>query len=408
MEFKTHTLENGLTVIGEINHAAKSAATGLFVKAGSRDENDGIAGISFLVHSMVYKGNETLSPLAVNQSFDTIGAQFNSFVSEENTVYYAATLPEYVLEVTQLWIELMQPVFRREHLEIEKNVVKETLAMYRDQPKWDVIDKCRRLHFGKHPCGNSVLGSEDTIDDITLDQVKAYFADHYVTNNVVLVCAGDVDWESFLSVVGTRCRGWRPGSVMRKTNHIAGSGRVGRLRRAAIFSEHICLMSSGVSAQDPKRFAASLLGVIVGDDVGSRFFWELVDKALAEAGTMEFAAMDGTGVFSSYIRCNSKYVPKVLDTVRNIFNCLAKDGISKKELKIAKSKVVSALVIKNELPMGRLVDLGFTWTYLGQYRTIEEDVNAIKNVTVDDVQALIGQLNLGDFTQFSLGPERKS
>ncbi len=397
-----------MTVIGEINHAAKSAATGLFVKAGSRDENDGIAGISFLVHSMVYKGNETLSPLAVNQSFDTIGAQFNSFVSEENTVYYAATLPEYVLEVTQLWIELMQPVFRRKYLGNEKEVVKEQIRMYNDLPSFDVLDRCRGLHFGKHPCGNSVLGSEDTIDDITLDQVKAYFADHYVTNNMVLVCVGDVGWEPFLSVVETRCRGWRPGSVMRKTGHIDGSGRVGRLRRATIFSEHICLMSSSVSAQDPRRFAASLLGVIIGDDVGSRFFWELVDKALAEAATMNFSAMDGTGTFCSYIRCNSENVSKVLDTVRSIFNGLAEDGISKKELKIAKAKVLSALVIKNELPMGRLVDLGFNWTYLGQYRTVEEDANAIKDVTVDDVRALIGQVNLMDFTQFSLGPERKS
>ena len=69
---------------------------------------------------------------------------------------------------------------------------------------------------------------------------------------------------------------------------------------------------------------------------------------------------------------------------------------------------MSTLVIKNELPMGRLIDLGFNWTYLEQYRTIEDDVAAIKAVTVDDVNALIGQINPGDFTQLSMGPALSS
>ena len=123
---------------------------------------------------------------------------------------------------------------------------------------------------------------------------------------------------------------------------------------------------------------------------------------------MQFGPMDGTGTFCSYIRCSSENVTKVLDTVGGIFNSLMKDGITKEELETAKNKVLSALVIKNELPMGRLVDLGFNWIYLGQYHTIEDDVNAIKKVTVDKVNALIEELKPGDFTQFSLGPERKS
>jgi predicted Zn-dependent peptidase len=146
------------------------------------------------------------------------------------------------------------------------------------------------------------------------------------------------------------------------------------------------------------------LATIIGDDVGSRFFWELVDKALAETATMQFGAMDGTGVFCSYICCRSENVAKVLDTVRGIFHALSQDGITEDELRMAKNKILSALVIKNELPMGRLVDLGFNWVYLEQYRTIEDDINAIKAVTVDDIGSLIEQFEPGGFTQFSIGP----
>ena len=96
----------------------------------------------------------------------------------------------------------------------------------------------------------------------------------------------------------------------------------------------------------------------------------------------------------------------MLDTVRGSFGSLSESGITEDELRKAKNKVLSALVIKNELPMGRLVDLGFNWIYLQQYRTIEDDVNAIKAVTVDDVHSLIEQFNPGDFTQLSLGPAK--
>jgi predicted Zn-dependent peptidase len=133
-------------------------------------------------------------------------------------------------------------------------------------------------------------------------------------------------------------------------------------------------------------------------------FWELVDKALAEVAAMHFGPMDGTGVFYSYIRCSSGNVPKVLDTVSGIFRGLSQDGVTDDELRKAKNKILSALVIKNELPMGRLTDLGFNWIYQQRYRTIEEDVSAVKAVTIEDIHSLIEQFKPGDFTQLSIGP----
>ena len=122
---------------------------------------------------------------------------------------------------------------------------------------------------------------------------------------------------------------------------------------------------------------------------------------------MQFGAMDGTGTFCSYIRCNSEKSAKVLDIVNGIFQDLEKDGITEDELTKAKNKVLSALVIKNELPMGRLIDLGFNWTYMQEYRTIEDDINAVKAVTVEEIQSLIKEYRPGEFTQLSMGPAKK-
>ena len=408
MEFKNDKLANGLALIGEVNKSAKSAAVGFFVKTGSRDEIPEISGVSHYLEHMLFKGTEKLSALEVNEAFDRTGAQFNAFTSEENTVFYAAVLPEYLAEVTQLWADLMRPSLRDEDFDIEKNVIKEEIAMYQDLPSFDVMDRCRALHFDGHACGNSVLGSVESIDGLTADQMREYFGRRYAPNNMVLACAGNFDWDRIRSIANESCGKWSKQVVGRNLEHSAGSKKKDRVEKANLAREHICLMSEGVSAQDPRRFAASLLGTIVGDDVGSRFFWELVDKALAEAASMVYGPMDGTGAFYSYIRCSNDNVTKVLDIVGCVLDDLTRDGVTEDELRTAKNKILSTLVIKNELPMGRLIGLGFNWTYLEQYRTVEDDVAAIKAVTVDDINALVEQLKPGDFTQLSIGPALSS
>lgn len=404
MEFKSEKLENGLVIIGEINKSAKSAAVGFFVKTGSRDETEQINGVSHFLEHMLFKGTDKLSALEVNEAFDRTGADYNASTGWENTVYHACVLPEYLVRVTELWIELMGPALRDEDFNIEKDVIKQEIAMCKDSPSFDVVDRCGSLHFDGHPCGNSILGSEESIDNLTAEQMREYFTKRYAPNNMVLACGGNFDWDQIRSLVANSCAEWKEQSVERELEHYPGSKKKARIEKANLVREHLCLMSEGVSAQDPRRFAAMLLSIIVGDDVGSRFFWELVDKALAETAAMQCNTMDGTGRFYSYIRSGGSNVGKVLDVVRGILDDLVKNGVTSEELSTARNKILSSLVIKNELPMGRLVDLGSNWIYLEQYRSVEDDVAAFKAVTVDDVNALIRQLKPGDFTQLSLGP----
>jgi predicted Zn-dependent peptidase len=122
---------------------------------------------------------------------------------------------------------------------------------------------------------------------------------------------------------------------------------------------------------------------------------------------MHLDAMDGTGIFYSYIRCSSDKYDYVMDTVHKILKDVKNDGVTESELQAAKNKTLSAVVLKNELPMGRLVDLGINWQYLGKYRKIKEDIEAVRSVTVEDVNKLAKQLEPEKFTHFSLGPDTK-
>ncbi len=389
MKFLNRVLPNGLAVVGEVNKAAQSAAVGFFVKTGARDETAQINGVSHFLEHMLFKGTEDLSALEVNEAFDRTGAKFNAFTSEENTVFYAAVLPEYLLEVTELWTKLMRPTLRTEDFEIEKNVIKEEIAMYQDHPQFDVIDRCRNIHFKDHPCGHSVLGTNESITDLTAEQMRQYFNDRYAPNNMMLACSGNFDFDSICAIAEEKCGQWQKLPMERKIEFSPGSMETQYIEKPNLVCEHICLISSTVSYQDKRKYAAGLLTVITGDDSGSRYFWQLVDTAIAETAVMQYEPMDGIGALYTYLRCSPENADKAIGIVKKIFDDLSKDGIRPAEVQMAKNKILSAIKIKNELQTGRLVDLGFNWIYLKEYLSNEDDIAAVQAITIEDVNTII-------------------
>jgi len=405
MNFEHRQLDNGLTIIGEVNPNAQSTAVGFFVRTGARDETPEVNGVSHFLEHMLFKGTNALSALEVNNAFDRLGAKFNAFTSEENTVFYAAVLPEYLMDVSSLWMQLMRPSLRDDDFKIEKNVILEEIAMYKDLPQFEVMDQARALHFGSHPCGHSVLGTNESIASLTADQMREYFSRRYAPNNITLACCGNFDFENLCQLAKQHCSGWKTMDTVRKTEDTAGTFQSKHVTNINLVRQHICLLSPAVSMQNPRRYAASLLGQIIGDDSGSRYYWALTEPALAEVASMQCESMDGTGVFYSYICCDPDKTSRVLSTVQELFAELCKNGITEAELEAARNKTLSALTIKCEQPMGRLVSLGFNWVYNQQYRSVKEDVDVVHGVTLDDISNLIEQLNPGKFTMLSLGPK---
>ncbi len=405
MDFKEYTLKNGLTVAGEVNKSAQTAAVGFFVRTGARDENNSINGVSHFLEHMMFKGTDKLSALEVNEAFDRTGAKFNAFTSEENTVYYAAVLPEMLADVTDLWCQLMRPSLRNDDFDMEKNVIKEEIAMYKDYPQFDVVDRCKELHFKDHPCGFSVLGTTETIDALAADQMREYFSRRYAADNITAACCGNFDFDALCGLIEEKCGSWEASGAKRELSFFDGSFEKGHKFKNSLKMEHICLMSPAVSYQDEQRFAMMLLAMIIGDSSGSRYYWSLVDSALADEASMHYDSMDGVGLLYSYIRCGKSDSEKVKKTLDEILAEVAEKGVSEDELEKARNKVLSTITIKCETPMGRLVNLGFNWTYLKKYFTIDQDVQDVKSVTVKQVSELAAKFRPNRYTMYCLSPE---
>ncbi|GIW24506.1 pitrilysin family protein [Meiothermus sp.] len=389
VEFKQATLENGLTVLAEINPEAKSVALGYFCKTGSRDETPEIAGVSHFLEHMLFKGSEKRDALGVNLEFDQMGAQYNAYTSEENTVYYGAVLPEFAPRLLELWTDLMRPALRQEDFDTEKQVILEEIALYQDRPNIMLFDWGRAHYFAGHPLGHSVLGTTASITALTREQMAAYQAQRYAPANLVLVMAGRVDWERTLEQIQELTAAWPKGRAERVYPPL--SPAEGELREpyAKATQTYLALFAPGVSAQDPRRYAANILASILGEEGNSRLYWALTDKGLVESVSAGVDEADRAGVFYVYAQTDPANEEAVKAVLREELARLEREGVRQDELERAKNKLATALVFAGETPMQRLMSVGIHYVYNQTYAPLSEIARKVEAVTLADVNGLL-------------------
>lgn len=405
MPFYTHTLPNGLQIIGETNPAARSVAVGFFVHTGARDETADVSGVTHFLEHMVFKGTPRRSAFDVNRDFDRIGASYNAFTSEENTVFYAAILPEYLPQAVDILADILRPSLRIEDFEMEKNVIIEEIGMYEDQPAWSAYDNAKRLYFSDHPLGNSILGTPDSIRALTRDQMYAYFERRYVASNILVAVAGNYAWPALVDLIEKHCGNWNSGTTGREqVRETTGPGVFKVVTRDKVTQEHVLAISPGPAAESPLRYSAYMLALTLGDDTGSRLYWALVDPGLADSADTSFHDYQGTGSFFTSFSCEPDQTEENLGIVADVLRDVQKKGITQDELKQARSKITSRLVRTSERPMGRMQDIGMTWTYLHEYHTVDDDLRAFEAVSLKSIRELLDRYPLDRVTTLALGP----
>ncbi|GIX06607.1 MAG: zinc protease [Candidatus Poribacteria bacterium] len=400
-----HTrLENGLTVIGERNPAAQSMAAGYFVRTGARDEPDAWEGVSHFLEHMMFKGTARRSAADVNREFDEIGAQYNAFTSEENTVYYGRVLPEFQGRLLDLLTDMMRPSLREEDFAVEKKVILEEIARAEDMPIHVAYDAARRRFYEGHPLGHRVLGTAETIGRLTREEMESYFRQRYVPSNMTLVLTGRFDWEAALAQVEALTAGWEDRPAGRELARPKTQRGIVVQREPKLKKVHLIWMIPGPSAQEELRYAGGLVASAVGDDVGSRLYWALVDPGLADAASLSLDVEDHTGAYLGYVACQPEDAPKVVERMRHVLEEATRTGLTAEETERAKQKVASGQVIRSETPMGRMMHVGMEWVYRREYRPPDEAVDRLLRVGMEEIEAVLAAYPLTEAFCYALGP----
>src|SRR5207253_7395843 len=186
-----------------------------------------------------------------------------------------------------------------------------------------------------------------------------------------------------------------------------GAGTFQVRTKAKVMQEHVFLISPGPPADSPLRYAADTLALAVGDDSGSRLYWSLVDPGLADTAECSFHDYEGTGSFCTSLSSEPGRTEQDLSIVLDVLREVQRKGITDEELQQAKSKIGSRVVRSSERPMGRMQAIGMAWTYLHQYRTVDDEMKAFDAVTVRDIGEVLERYPLDQVTTLALGPLEK-
>ena len=405
LKFQETTLDNGLKIIGEYNPQAQSAAAGYFVNTGARDESADVAGVSHFLEHMMFKGTARRTPEDINREFDELGANYNAYTSEERTVYYGAVLPERSERLLDLLTDMMRPSLRQSDFDIEKNVILEEIAMYEDKPNFRVFEIGNERFYNGHPLGNSILGSSDSIKALVQEQMRAYFEKRYAPNNMLLTLAGHYDWDTVLKQVERLTKDWQAVETARTYPELNTKGGSQTLEDATLSRVHTALFAPGVSAQDELRYAAAVLASCIGDSSGSRLYWALIDKGLADSASLSHDSADGVGSFVGYVSSAPESLDKVLKIYKDVLLEVEERGLEPEEWERAQRKLATSLTLRGETPFGRLMSLGSSYLYNGEYQSVQAVIDAVFGSSLDDANRLLGAQPFSKLYTLSMRPK---
>lgn len=403
MNFREHTTATGLRVLVESNPSALSAAVGFFVGTGSRDETPEIEGVSHFLEHMSFKATKKRSALDISRTLDEMGSRANAYTSWERTVYYAQVLPDCARDAVELLAEMIDPGFLPEDFTTEKQVILEEIEMYNDRPEFLLFEALMEKRFAGHPLAARILGTRDSITALTLPAMRAYHAARYRPSNLLLAVAGRVApdevfaWADALPSIGDR-----EATVVNRPLPLMRRGGANVIRPKDQLEHYIVAWPGPILADVRGRYVAAILGVLAGDDEGSRLAWALTHPGLAESASVGSMSFRDTGmVFASL-----SAIPDQFESAREILltqmNLLATDPPRQDEFERARTKFTSRTILAAESPMGRMSGLGGDGIEGLPYYSLEEELRILLSITRDEV---VTAAVLGEFeSEASIGP----
>lgn len=394
--FFTSTLPNGLQVVAQQMPDLESVSLCFEVGTGARDEHDAsLFGVSHFLEHMVFKGTQHRDTEQITLDFNTMGAEFNAFTSVEETVYYARVLGEYLPRAVDLLSDMMRPRLDAHDFDLERNVILEEIARSEDVPTSQAYRKMLATFFAGHALGHEVLGTRESIRDLKVEQMREYWGRRYGANNIIFSIAGNFDWQQVLDLLNEKCGDWKPGEVRRQAERYDPANGAARVYVKPQQKQQILLLASpSVSMQDDDFYAAELMATVLGDGTGSRLFWNIFQKGLAETAVASLSPFDHTGMMMTFVNTTPDHAPAVLELVKAELRSMQDDGVQEDELRRAKDKLVASVVLDGESAYSRMRDLVYTWVREHRLRTIQDEMDEIERVSVADVRRVLDRYPL--------------
>jgi predicted Zn-dependent peptidase len=393
-------LRGGLRVITEAMPGVRSAALGIWVGVGSRDESPSLAGASHFLEHLLFKGTATRSALEISESLEAVGGEMNAFTGKEYTCYHARVLDEDLpLAIDTMADMVTGSLIAAEDVESEREVILEEIAMNDDDPDDVVHNLIATQVWGDTPLGRPIAGPPESIRTLTRTQVAGFYRRRYRAPAMVVSVAGNVDHDAVVTAVakafdrGGFLDGEGPGPAplrasSRRHRFRAGASLVHRPTEQA----NLVLAMPGIVRGDERRHASGVLQAALGGGMSSRLFQEVREKRGLAYSVYSFAASHAdAGLFGVYAGCAPAKVDAVLSLVREQLVRVAERGLTAEELERGKGQMRGGTVLGLEDSGSRMSRIGKSDLLHGELASLDEVLARIDAVTLDDVNELAAE-----------------
>jgi predicted Zn-dependent peptidase len=393
-------LPGGLRVVTEFLPAVRSVSLGIWVGVGSRDEDEAHAGATHYLEHLLFKGTGRRTALEISSAMDAVGGEMNAFTAKEYTCYYARVLDsDLPLAVDVLSDMITSSLITPKDVDAERDVVLEEIAMNEDDPSDTAHEAFTAKLFGDTPLGRPILGTTDSINAITRDQIFEHYRARYSPEHLVVAAAGNLDHDTVVALVTDAFgpaldRAAEPAPPRLNGSHVPGHAGVGtKLISRGIEQANLVLGCEGLPRTDERRFALGVLNAAFGGGMSSRLFQEVREKRGLAYSVYSFSAQHAdTGVWGVYVGCLPSKADDVLAICTEEISKVVDGGLTDAELARGKGQVRGSIVLSLEDPPSRMSRLGKSELVYPRLEPVEEVLAAIDAVTHDDVRAIATEI----------------
>lgn len=390
--FEICKLKNGVTLVLEKMPYVRSIAFGIYVKNGSRNENEENNGISHFIEHMLFKGTENRKAKDIADEMDAIGGQVNAYTSKEHTCYYTRTLDTHFdIAIDVLADIFFNSLFDDEEIQKERKVIIEEINMYEDTPDDLVYDNLQYNIWKNNPLRLPVLGTVDSISSFKHDTFKNYFKNNYRTDNTVIAVAGSFDTSEIIKTIEKYFGNWNSQNDI-VNNIIKPEYNISIIKKDKDIEQiHMCMAFPSIPLGSDESYTLSAMNAVLGGGMSSRLFQRIREQnGLAYSVYSYNSSYVDTGALNIYAALNPSQLNDVINLIFDELDNFKNNDIV--ELEKTKEQIKSNLLLSLESTASRMSNIGRPQVLLNRILTPDELITKIDNITHDKMKDLINKI----------------
>lgn len=408
MEYNVHTLPNGIRLLHVPSASAISHAC-IIINSGSRDETESQAGLAHFIEHLIFKRTEKRNTNQILNRLESVGADLNAYTTKEYTCIHASFLHPYLDRTLELFNDIVfHSTFPEEEMEKEKGVILDEIASYLDQPEEAIYDDFEDIVFADHSLGRNILGTTESVDKLSQQDIKDFIAANYHTDKIVVAVLGDYSLAKAVKIF-TKYYEEIPENLHQDNRKApAQSPVITRIDQKPIMQAHTMIGSTAYSLHHHFKTGLLLLNnLLCGTGMSSILNLQIREKhGIAYSIESGYSPLSDTGIFTLYFGTDKEKVNRAQSLIYKEFKKIRENPLTEVQLQKAKNKFIGQIALGEENRIGLIVSMAKSLIDYNKIDSLETVFQKIQAVNTQDMaqiaDEILSEKNLSVLTFYPL------